>query len=107
MVDLFDECLSPGYQAGQDKAGRCPQVPRGDRAACKRIHAVHHDAVSGLGQVRSHFPQFHDVHEAVVENIFGDHGAPFGNAVQRSELGLHVRGETGEGRGIDIDCPGS
>ena len=62
--------------------------------------------VTVQSQVRAHFLQFHDVHEAVVENVFSNHRAAFSDAVHGGELSLHIRGEIGKRRGGYINRPG-
>ena len=56
------------------------------------------------GDVRAHAVELADVHEAVLEDVFGDGAGAFGLGHQGHELGLHVRGETGVFFGIHVGC---
>ena len=54
------------------------------------------------GDVRAHAVELLHVHEAVLEDVFGDGGGAFGLGGEGHELGLHVGGEAGVLLGGDV-----
>ena len=54
------------------------------------------------GDVRAHADEFLHVHEAVLEDVFGDGGGAFGLGGEGHELRLHVGGEAGVLFGGDV-----
>ena len=66
-----------------------------DGGGAQRSLAADDGAAAFDLDVRAHADQFLRVHEAVLENVFGDDRGAFGLRRQRHELRLHVGGEAG------------
>ena len=96
VVDAVDDGFAVGDQGGEDEGGGGAQVAGEHGGGAELSFAADHGAVALDFNVRTHADQFLSVHEAVLENIFGDDRRAFGLRGQRHELGLHVGGKSGK-----------
>src|SRR5882762_10442535 len=99
VIDAIDDGLALGHQGGDDQARRCAQVRRHDGSALQPPDAFHHRRVALDRDLGAEPLQLQGVHEAVLEDSLGDSRGAAGDGGERHELGLHVGGETGVGRG--------
>ena len=107
VVNPIDRSLSFCDQASQHQTGRCPQV-RGHYLRTPQLtHTVHYRSVATQFDVRTHALQFLHVHKTVLENTLGDGSRPFGDAIQKDELGLHIGRKTRVWGSLQRHCPGS
>ena len=96
VVDAVDDGLAVGDEGGEDERGGGAQVAGEDGGGAERSFAADDGAAAFDFDVCAHADQFLGVHEAVLENIFGDDRSAFGLRGQRHELRLHVGGESGK-----------
>ncbi len=102
VVDAVDDGLAAGGEAGDDEGDGGAEVGGHDRGAGEGVDAADDGGGAVDVDAGAHAVEFGDVHEAVFEDGFGDHGRTFGNRHDGHELGLHVRREAGEGFGHHI-----
>ncbi|MNY40234.1 hypothetical protein D3C86_1749610 [compost metagenome] len=94
MVDAVDHGLARRHQAGNDQTRRGTQVGGHDGRTRQALHALDQRHLAVDLDLRAQAHQLVDMHEAVLEDGFGDLHRAIGNDIQRHELGLHVGRET-------------
>src|SRR5450830_638909 len=106
VVDALDHGFPLGHQPGDHQAGGGPQIGRHHRGAVELRHAFDYRRVSGDLDVGAHALQLERVHEAVLENGFGQYRRAARDAVERHELRLHIGRERRVRRSAQIDAQG-
>src|SRR5512142_2742989 len=71
VVDAIDDGFAVGDEGGEDERGGGAEIAGEDGGAAKGCFAADDGATSFDFNVRAHANEFEDVHEAVLENIFG------------------------------------
>jgi hypothetical protein len=104
VVDAIDDRFSFRRERGQHQRRASPQIAGNHLRAGERGGAGDNRLPSFDTDVSAHTGEFEGVHEAVLENRFGDEGDPLGLSHQRHELRLEIGGETGVFFGGDVDA---
>src|SRR5208283_787954 len=102
VVDAVKNGFSVGDEGGEDERGAGAEVGAHDGGGLQFAGAADGGGAALHGDGGSHAVEFLDVHEAVLEDVFGDGGCAVGLRGEGHELGLHVGGEAGELLGGDV-----
>ncbi len=102
VIDAVENSFPIGDQRSQHQRRGRAQVRAHDGSGLQLRLAAHGGGAAVDSDVRSHAVEFADVHEAVLEDVFGDGGGAFSLRREGHELGLHVGGEAGVFLGGDV-----
>ena len=86
---------------GDDQRHRGAQVGRHDLGAEQAVDAGHERGIALELDAGAKPSQFLNMHEAVLEDGLAHRRGAARHAHERDELGLQIRGEAGEGLGLD------
>ena len=95
MVDPVHCTRALSRERRNDERGGGAQIGRHDRRARELRNALNDGRMAFDRDVGAHAAELRHVHEAVLEDSLSDVGGPFGKAVERHELRLHVGGKAG------------
>ena len=104
VVDAVEDGFAVGDQGSEDEGGGGAQVGAHDGGGLEVGLAADGGGAAVDGDVGAHAVKLLNVHEAVLEDVFGDGGGAFGLGGEGHVLGLHVGGEAGVLFGGDVGC---
>ena len=102
VIDAINDGLAIGNKSSEYQRSRGTQIAGEYGGSGKRGLAANNRAASFDLDVRSHAHEFLRMHEAILENVFGDDRGAFGLSSQRHVLRLHIGGEARIFFGRDI-----
>ena len=102
VIDLVDLSHAVGGQTGHDHGGTGPQVAGAHRGTGQGPDALDHGDLAVDLDVGAHAAELVGIAIAVVPNALVEDAGPLGQAQDRRDLGLHVRGEAGVRHGLHV-----
>ena len=104
MVHAAHDGFALGDQAGDHQGRAGAQIGGHHRGAGEHLDAAHDRRVAVRLDVGAHAQQLGHVHEAILEDGFGEHASAPRAGHQGHELRLHVGREAGVRRGRHVDA---
>src|SRR5581483_244965 len=103
VVDARDARRALGGEPGEHEAHARAEIGRHHGRTREPRRPAHERAVALHAHLRAHAGELLDVHEAVLEDRFGEAARPVGPRHERHELRLQVGGKARVGHGGDVD----
>ena len=93
MINVVHLSFALGKNAGKHQGGAATQVGRLHACALQGRHALNNRVMVFNGDFGTHAADFSGEHEAIFENILGNHGVAVRDRSEQHELRLQIGGE--------------